>query len=69
MGGMTNDQAQELRSRWGDRPCNHPDIIEELETESTANVKWRCTRCGRVVDFDEWRNSRTKAKRNPPSAL
>jgi hypothetical protein len=54
---MTSDEAEELQKQWGDKLCDHPDIIEELETESSADVIWRCVQCGRAVDLDEWRSS------------
>ena len=54
---MNSDEADRLQKEWGDKPCDHPDIIEQLETEFTADVKWRFVQCGRLVDFDEWHSS------------
>jgi hypothetical protein len=54
---MTIDEAKELQRKWGNKPCAHPDIIEERESRPGTEAKWRCVRCGRLVDFDEWRNS------------
>jgi len=48
---MNINEAIKLQSKWGDRPCEHPDIIAEA---GTLQDKWRCVECGRLVDFDEW---------------
>ena len=52
---MTSDDAHELQKQWGDKPCDHPDIIEELGTEAGPDEQWRCVQCGQLVDFDDWR--------------
>lgn len=54
---MDKEEAKKLQTVWGDKPCDHPDIIEELETLSDTICVWRCVQCGKVVDFDVWRRS------------
>jgi hypothetical protein len=54
---MNSDEAHELQKKWGDQPCDHPDIIEEVETKAGTDEQWRCVQCGQLVDFDEWRKS------------
>ena len=56
---MTRDKAEELRKRWGDKPCDHPDIIAECQTKQE---KWRCVRCGRLVNYDKWEESRASSR-------
>jgi hypothetical protein len=54
---MTSDQANKLQAEWGDKPCDHPDIIAEEQVDGVTHDKWRCTTCGTLVDYDEWRRS------------
>jgi hypothetical protein len=54
MAGMTSDEADKLQKEWGDKPCDHPDVIAEREI---VDEKWRCIQCGGLADFDEWQKS------------
>jgi hypothetical protein len=54
---MTIEEANELQVEWGDRPCEHPDIIAESPAENVFQDDWRCTQCGALVDYDEWRRA------------
>jgi hypothetical protein len=57
---MTSDEATALQQQWGDKPCNHPDIIAERDADGRATDNWRCTDCGLIVEYDEWRRSLRK---------
>ena len=48
---MNIDEAETLREHWGDKHCDHPDIIAE---RGTIDDLWRCIQCGRLVNFEEW---------------
>jgi hypothetical protein len=50
---MHASDAHKLEVAWGDKPCNHPDIIAESGSNE-GGERWRCTQCGRVCDVDEW---------------
>jgi hypothetical protein len=54
MAGMTSDEADKLQKEWGNKPCDHPDLIAEREI---GDEKWRCIQCGGLVDFDQWQKS------------
>ena len=56
MGGMNTDEAKELQKEWGDKPCDHPDIIADSDCE-LGEDRWNCTECGVVLDYDKWRRS------------
>jgi hypothetical protein len=53
---MTPDDARALEHAWGDKPCDHPDIIAEHAGGNDGGT-WRCTQCGKVCDYDEWMKS------------
>ena len=55
---MTSDEAHEVEKQWGDKPCDHPDIIAEREADGSPTDNWRCIQCGCLVDWDEWQRSR-----------
>jgi hypothetical protein len=41
---MNNQKIEELRVRWGDKPCFHPALRKNVDTHDKV-----CTSCGRVV--------------------
>lgn len=59
---MNSDEAQELQRQWGDKPCNHPDIIAEREADGRDTDNWWCTQCGQLADYNEWQRSRNKSR-------
>ena len=45
-------KAMELRTAWGDKPCNHPAFSREYDAgERTGN--YCCTQCGASLTFRE----------------
>jgi len=63
---MNNNEANELQEQWAKKPCDHQDII--AETESFVE-KWRCVQCGGLVDYDEWRSSRSQLSMHEPRLI
>ena len=61
---MDREEAEKLQTEWGDKPCDHPDIIEAAEIIA-GEQKWRCVQCGHLVDFNEWRRTH-KGPYKPP---
>ena len=53
---MNREEAEGLQKQWGDKPCGHPDLISERDASGPTDA-WRCTECGAVVDYDDWRKS------------
>jgi len=49
---MKPNEACALERAWGEKPCDHPDIIAECG--GGEDDVWRCTQCGRICDYDEW---------------
>jgi hypothetical protein len=51
---MQLEQAEGLRKRWGDKPCNHPDVQKEYYNDwQTGDMI--CNTSGRVIyDEFEW---------------
>jgi hypothetical protein len=46
------EMKQEKKAEWGDKPCNHPRIVQERYLGMTTGV-FACTVCGRDLTFDE----------------
>jgi hypothetical protein len=42
---MQQSEAEELRKTWGDRPCEHHDLVQEYHL-GTGTGDYVCTRCG-----------------------
>jgi len=42
---MNPDQAQLLRDRWGNKPCDHPGFVREYDKGMQGD--FICTQCGR----------------------
>ena len=53
---MNSDEAKEVQQQWGDKPCDHPDLIADPEVDDATGI-WRCPQCGAIVDYEEWRRS------------
>jgi hypothetical protein len=62
---MYREDAEKLHTEWGTKPCDHPDIIEELATDGSNTDHWLCTQCGRSVVFAEWRKTHKGLSRPP----
>jgi hypothetical protein len=56
---MNNDEADKAQKEWGDKPCDHPDIIADRDAKPEED-KWRCLQCGTALGYDEWRRSLRK---------
>ena len=39
---MPTDEPDKLQGEWVDKPCDHPDIITDRETEPAGDDKWLC---------------------------
>jgi hypothetical protein len=42
---MNMKDAKELRERWGDKPCDHPDLAKEMYFGGSTG-DYVCTQCG-----------------------
>jgi transposase-like protein len=50
---MKQKQAQALRARWGDAPCEHPALAREYDQAGERTGSFICTQCGRTLTFEE----------------
>ena len=50
---MNYSDAAQLREKWGDRPCDHPEIEAEAEAGHPSN-NYVCTTCGKVGEGNTW---------------
>lgn len=41
-------EIAELRRRWGNKPCNHPDYTKEREDKGGKTGDYVCTQCGKT---------------------
>lgn len=41
---MTNEKIEKLRESWGDKPCVHPVLKTDTQTQDKV-----CNNCGRIV--------------------
>ena len=49
---MTPDEAQWLRSAWGERRCLHPKLVKEI-IDGQSTDDYYCQQCGRHFFSDE----------------
>ena len=54
---MNSDEVRKLQEQWGDKPCDHPDLKAQCDSQGDD---WRCTQCGSMLDFDSWQGSRRR---------
>ena len=50
---MKTTEAEALRERWGDEPCDHPSLEKEYELGS-ATGDYVCTKCGHTGWGSDW---------------
>ncbi len=50
---MQAKDAEELRRRWGRKPCTHPKIVKEYDL-SAATGDYVCTTCGDARWGSDW---------------
>ena len=50
---MNYSDAAQLREKWGDKPCAHPEIEAEVEVGHPSN-NYVCTTCGKVGEGNKW---------------
>ena len=51
---MKMTEAARLREKWGDKPCNHPDLEKEYSDQGWATGDWVCTDCGEAGWGSDW---------------
>ncbi|MFI5256645.1 MAG: hypothetical protein ACHQRK_05225 [Gemmatimonadales bacterium] len=49
---MKRKRAEELRERWGDAPCEHPQLAKLYDLGAATGV-FVCVQCGRELSFRE----------------
>jgi DNA-directed RNA polymerase subunit RPC12/RpoP len=49
---MQSKKASELRTAWGDSPCEHPAFAKEYDLGARTG-DYVCTQCGAKVTFRE----------------
>ena len=55
-------EASELQKKWGDKPCDHPDLEQEDPISGQWSGDWVCTRCGAMgprKDLEKDRRAQT----------
>jgi hypothetical protein len=52
---MQFDKALELRRRWGDKSCDHPEFEKEYYLGAQTG-DYVCTVCGKVFPESEWKS-------------
>jgi hypothetical protein len=50
---MNYSDAAQLREKWVDKPCNHPEIEAEVEA-GHPSINYVCTTCGKVGEGNKW---------------
>jgi hypothetical protein len=45
--------SAKLRADWGDKPCDHPELLEERDCEGDTGI-FVCTTCGESRWGAEW---------------
>lgn len=51
---MQMEKAEELRKKWGNKPCDHPDPLEKEYYLGTATGDYICSICGRSGWGKDW---------------
>lgn len=50
---MQRKDIRLLQEKWGDKPCDHPELEKEYEL-GTSTGDYVCTTCGRVGPGKDW---------------
>jgi|GEM_PF-613449 len=58
---MQTTKAEELRKKWGNKPCDHPNLEKEYFL-GAATGDYVCTQCGEAGWGSDWNEKRHKAK-------
>jgi hypothetical protein len=56
---MNYSDAAQLREKWGDKPCDHPEIEAEMEAGHPSK-NYVCTTCGKVGEGSRWNTPTTE---------
>ena len=56
---MQLKKAQELKKRWGNKPCDHSSLEKEYYL-GTATGDYICTDCGESGPGSDWPNKQSK---------
>lgn len=59
---MQIKKAEELREKWGNKPCDHPSLEKEHALGS-ATGDYVCTQCGRAGWGRDWVAKEREAKK------
>lgn len=54
---MQTKEAEKLRERWRDKPCDHPSLAKEYEMGS-ATGDYVCTQCGEARWGAAWNRNK-----------
>lgn len=57
---MQLEKAVELREKWGDKPCDHPELDKEYHL-GTATGDYACTQCGRSGWGRDWNEKQSES--------
>jgi hypothetical protein len=60
---MNLSEAAQLREKWGDKPCTHPEIEAEVEV-GHPSLNYVCTTCGKVGEGNTWNKPTEPADSN-----
>ena len=56
---MQTKEAEKLRERWRDKPCDHPSLAKEYEMGS-ATGDYVCTQCGEARWGAAWNRNKSQ---------
>lgn len=59
---MKIEDAKRLQKEWRKKPCEHPNIDQDVVSGHRSD-DWRCLHCGRRVDHDQWLKDRSNNKK------
>ena len=51
---MTHAEAEALSKQWGDKPCDHPRLVEETPMFGQRTGDYYCAQCGAVGVGRNW---------------
>ena len=59
---MQMKEARALQKRWGKKPCDHPEIVQEHDLGS-ATGDYVCTTCGQSRYGNDWNDRERENKK------